>query len=85
MTKIAILDDYVGVALKYGDWSALPDDAEISVYREAIPPERLVDELSDYEIIERLPTSSTRSVQGDRTFSTGRARTRTGQPGTPPT
>ena len=46
MTKIAILDDYVGVALEYGDWSALPDDAEITVYREAIPPERLVDELS---------------------------------------
>jgi phosphoglycerate dehydrogenase-like enzyme len=51
MTKIAILDDYIGVALEYGDWTALPDDAEITVYREAIPPERLVDELSDYEIV----------------------------------
>ena len=51
MTKIAILDDYVSVALEYGDWSALPDDAEITVYREAIPPERLVDELCDYEIV----------------------------------
>ena len=51
MTKIAILDDYIGVALEYGDWSALPDDAEITVYREAIPPERLVDELSRYEIV----------------------------------
>jgi phosphoglycerate dehydrogenase-like enzyme len=51
VTKIAILDDYVGVALKYGDWSALPDDAEITVYREAIPPQRLVDELSGYEIV----------------------------------
>ena len=49
--KIAILDDYIGVALEYGDWTALPDDAEITVYREAIPPERLVDELSDYEIV----------------------------------
>jgi phosphoglycerate dehydrogenase-like enzyme len=49
--KIAILDDYIGVALQYGDWSALPDDAEITVYREAIPPERLVDELSGYEIV----------------------------------
>jgi hypothetical protein len=27
--KIAILDDYIGVALEYGDWSAMPDDAEI--------------------------------------------------------
>src|SRR5580698_1618045 len=51
VTKIAVLDDYVGVALEYGDWSALPDDAEITVYREAIPPERLVDELSGYEIV----------------------------------
>jgi phosphoglycerate dehydrogenase-like enzyme len=51
VTKIAILDDYIGVALEYGDWSALPADAEITVYREAIPPERLVDELADYEIV----------------------------------
>src|SRR5947209_12551159 len=51
MTKIAILDDYIGVALEYGDWTVLPDDAKISVYRQAIPPERLVDELSDYEIV----------------------------------
>ena len=48
---IAILDDYIGVALEYGDWTVLPDDAEITVYRHAILPERLVDELSDYEII----------------------------------
>jgi phosphoglycerate dehydrogenase-like enzyme len=51
VTKIAILDDYIGVALEYGDWSALPGDAKITVYREAIPPERLVDELADYEIV----------------------------------
>jgi phosphoglycerate dehydrogenase-like enzyme len=51
MTKIAILDDYIGVALEYGDWSALPDDAEVTVYREAIAPERLVDELADHEVV----------------------------------
>ena len=51
MTKIAILDDYIGVALEYGDWSALPEDAEITVYREAIAPERLVEELAEYEIV----------------------------------
>jgi phosphoglycerate dehydrogenase-like enzyme len=51
VTKIAILDDYLGVALEYGDWRALPEDAEITVYRQAISPERLVDELSDYEVI----------------------------------
>lgn len=51
MTKIAVLDDYIGVALEYGEWSALPDDAEITVYREPIPAERLVDELLDYDIV----------------------------------
>jgi phosphoglycerate dehydrogenase-like enzyme len=51
MTKIAILDDYIGVALEYGDWTALPRDAEITVYRQAIAPERLVEELVDYEIV----------------------------------
>ena len=51
MTKIAILDDYIGVALEYGDWSGLPDDADITVYREAIPPSQLVAELKDYEIV----------------------------------
>jgi phosphoglycerate dehydrogenase-like enzyme len=51
VTKIAILDDYIGVALEYGDWSGLPADAKVTVYREAIPPERLVDELAAYEII----------------------------------
>jgi hypothetical protein len=51
VTKIAILDDYIGVALDSGDWSALPADAKVTVYREAIPPERLIDELSGYEIV----------------------------------
>lgn len=51
VTKIAILDDYIGIALDYGDWTVLPDDAEITVYRQAIPADRLVDELSDYEIV----------------------------------
>jgi phosphoglycerate dehydrogenase-like enzyme len=51
VTKIAILDDYVGVALDYGDWTVLPDDAQITVFRQAIPPERLVEELSDYQVV----------------------------------
>jgi phosphoglycerate dehydrogenase-like enzyme len=49
--KIAILDDYIGVALEYGDWPALPEDAELTVYREAIPPERLAEELAPYEVV----------------------------------
>jgi phosphoglycerate dehydrogenase-like enzyme len=49
--RVAVLDDYIGVALEYGDWTGLPDDVELTVYREAIPPERLVDELIDCEIV----------------------------------
>jgi len=51
VTKVAVLDDYIGVALEYGDWSGLPGDAEVTVYREAIPPDRLVAELADYEVV----------------------------------
>ena len=51
MTKIAVLDDYIGVALEYADWSGLPDDADVTVYREAIPPERLTEELAGYEVV----------------------------------
>jgi phosphoglycerate dehydrogenase-like enzyme len=51
VTKIAVLDDYIGVAREYGDWSRLPDDVELVVYRQAIAPERLVEELADYEIV----------------------------------
>jgi phosphoglycerate dehydrogenase-like enzyme len=51
VTKIAILDDYIGVALEYGDWSGLPGNVEITVYREAIPPQRLAEELAEYEVV----------------------------------
>src|SRR3984885_4008934 len=51
MTRIAILDDYVGVAEEYGDWSGLGPDDELTIYREAIDPERLVEELQPYEIV----------------------------------
>ena len=51
VTKIAILDDYIGVALDYGDWSDLPGGPEVTVYREAIAPERLAEELAGYEVV----------------------------------
>jgi phosphoglycerate dehydrogenase-like enzyme len=37
--------------LEYGDWASLAGDAEITVYRESIPPERLTSELAGYEIV----------------------------------
>jgi phosphoglycerate dehydrogenase-like enzyme len=36
MTKIAVLDDYQGVALSMTDWSILPKDAEVEVFREHV-------------------------------------------------
>ncbi len=51
MRQVAILDDYLGVALEYGGWGGLPSDAQLTVYREAIAPERLVAELFDYEVV----------------------------------
>jgi phosphoglycerate dehydrogenase-like enzyme len=51
MTRIAVLDDYNGVAEEYGDWSGLGPDDELTVYREAIDPDQLVAELQPYEII----------------------------------
>jgi phosphoglycerate dehydrogenase-like enzyme len=50
-TRIAVLDDYIGIAEEFGDWAALGDGADITFYREAIPPERLTEELADYEVI----------------------------------
>jgi phosphoglycerate dehydrogenase-like enzyme len=51
MIRVAVLDDYIGIAAEYGDWAALGDAAEVTFYREAIPPARLVEELADYEVI----------------------------------
>jgi phosphoglycerate dehydrogenase-like enzyme len=51
MIRVAVLDDYIGIAKEYGDWAALGDAAEVTFYREAIPPSRLVEELADYEVI----------------------------------
>ncbi|HEY5272214.1 MAG TPA: D-2-hydroxyacid dehydrogenase family protein [Acidimicrobiales bacterium] len=51
MIRVAVLDDYIGIAEEFGDWAALGDAAEVTFYREAIPPARLVAELADYEVI----------------------------------
>jgi phosphoglycerate dehydrogenase-like enzyme len=51
MIRVAVLDDYIGIAEEFGDWNALGDRAEVTFYREAIPPARLVEELADYEVL----------------------------------
>ena len=51
MVRIAVLDDYVGVAEEYGRWSELAPRADTTIYRDAIDPEDLVRELAPYEVV----------------------------------
>jgi phosphoglycerate dehydrogenase-like enzyme len=58
--RIAVLDDYQGVALDLADWSRLEEKAEIEVFRDTITdPEALVERLEPFEVIcamrERTP------------------------------
>lgn len=58
--RLAILDDYQGVALEMADWSALDGLVEVSVFRDHIADERaLAESLRDFEIVclmrERTP------------------------------
>jgi phosphoglycerate dehydrogenase-like enzyme len=58
--KLAILDDYQGVALKSADWSALHDAVAITVFdRHLGPPDRVAAALADFDIVcamrERTP------------------------------
>lgn len=39
MTKVAVLDDYQGVALEMADWSSLPDGVEVDVFSDHLSDE----------------------------------------------
>lgn len=51
MLKVAILDDYAGVALEVADWSELDGIAEITVFREHLTEEQAVVALQDFDIL----------------------------------
>ncbi|MEO3430370.1 D-2-hydroxyacid dehydrogenase family protein [Pelagibius sp. CAU 1746] len=58
--KIALLDDYQGVALSSADWSAVHAKAAVTVFRDTIvDPDALVARLCDFEVVcimrERTP------------------------------
>jgi len=60
MTHVAILDDYQGVALQMADWSALPSDCQVRVFRDHLNDRNaLVERLRDFDIVtcmrERTP------------------------------
>ncbi len=39
MTKVAVLDDYQGVALEMADWSSLPDGVEVDIFSDHLSDE----------------------------------------------
>jgi phosphoglycerate dehydrogenase-like enzyme len=64
LMKIAILDDYQGVALKMADWSRLRDRAQITVFNDNISDSQaLIERLASFDIVcvmrERTPLPRT--------------------------
>ena len=58
--KIAVLDDYQGVSLDYGDWTGIQNHAEIVIFRHNIgEPSELIRELQEFDVVvamrERTP------------------------------
>ena len=52
MTKIAVLDDWQGIAADAADWSAVRAKGEITFFRDAFPTEdALVSALADHDIV----------------------------------
>jgi hypothetical protein len=60
MVRVAVLDDYQDVARKMTDWSVLPADVEVAVFRDHLTDQAAVAErLKDFDIVmamrERTP------------------------------
>ena len=60
MVRVAVLDDYQGVALKMADWSVLPSDTQVQVFGDHLSDlEAVAERLTDFGIIvamrERTP------------------------------
>ncbi len=60
MRKVAVLDDYQGVALRMADWSVLAPECRVEVFRDHLTDlETIAERLRDFEIVtgmrERTP------------------------------
>ncbi len=60
MVRIAVLDDYQGVALEMADWSVLPPDAKVEVFSDHLEGQEAISErLREFEVVvamrERTP------------------------------
>lgn len=58
--RVAVLDDYQNVALQMTDWSVLPSDVQVQVFRDHLAdPQEVAQRLRDFEIVmamrERTP------------------------------
>ena len=51
MARIAVLDDYIGCAEEFGDWSPLGAEHEIVVFRETIPADQLIETIRGFDIL----------------------------------
>ncbi|WP_253209510.1 D-2-hydroxyacid dehydrogenase family protein [Streptomyces niphimycinicus] len=50
--RVAILDDYQGVARRYADWSTLPDGARLTAFTEALGgPEDVIAALEPFDVV----------------------------------
>jgi phosphoglycerate dehydrogenase-like enzyme len=59
-TRVAVLDDYQKVAQRSADWSALPQDAEVTFFHDHLAdPDRLAERLAPFAVVgvmrERTP------------------------------
>lgn len=64
MTKIALLDDYQGIAMDMANWSSLPNGTDVIAFRDHLDNEdALAERLADFDIVmamrERTPFTAT--------------------------
>ncbi len=52
ISKVAVLDDYQGVALTYADWPSLPGNPQITVFQEPFAdPSAVVESLAPFDVV----------------------------------
>jgi phosphoglycerate dehydrogenase-like enzyme len=49
--RIAILDDYLGVAMQLADWGAVQSAAQVDVFRQPIPSAQAAERLAAYDVV----------------------------------
>jgi hypothetical protein len=60
MPRVALLDDYQGVALRMADWKSLPPGTEVVTFPDHLDEGALAKRLADFDVVmamrERTPT-----------------------------